>query len=579
MSARVAFPVLYAALRLHLDKGRQWSVVEHLLLYALCGKPRTAAELSVEGNLPRRLVIEVIIRLIRVGWVELVSVRRQVGFRATAAGRNIVMQDTLPAVTRPVSRWASFAIDCLTGKVFRARDLTLYSKRQLKELETSGSVIVLPTPPEMPVRSADEIIRTLLDDDEDYRGSDPYGARPTTRFAIVTVHGESIEGLSARAPKLLKDQILHAANGAQAALPKASPATAPDPVERLGSGPLEIVFDRRDLILGAEPHRKALEDVLSRSRSLIVLHSTFVSANRFRAVLPLLGDAAHRGARIDILWGKANNPEGSNATAVEVARCREMLTDAILQSRIKLHHFSTGSHAKLVLADDGRGRMMGIVGSCNWLSTGFDSYESSVRISDPLMVAEIAGQLADMSDAPYGHWSELTDNLAGIAANLRRAPRPKGHCIKAALVLGADHVAYMRKARDCAERRIVVASHRLGGSAENSILTPARKAAAVHNVDVTLYYGRPSGPISGVDAAGMTLAARDDGIQIRRIHRPRLHAKFLVWDDDHALITSQNWLSADPPDSNPRGEIGVYLSARGIGREVVERTRAAMLEA
>jgi cardiolipin synthase len=63
MTVRIAFPVLFGTLRLHLDKGRQWSVVEHLLLHALCQKPRTAAELAMEGNLPHRLVIEVVVRL------------------------------------------------------------------------------------------------------------------------------------------------------------------------------------------------------------------------------------------------------------------------------------------------------------------------------------------------------------------------------------------------------------------------------------------------------------------------------------------------------------------------------------
>jgi cardiolipin synthase A/B len=578
MSVRVAFPVLFATLRLHLDKGRQWSVVEHLILHALCERTATAAELATEGNLPRRLVIEVVIRLMRAGWVELVGMKDHVAFRATAAGHTVVKRDPLPTVTRPVSRRASFAIDRITGTVFRSRDLTLYTENRLQKLNVSREVIVLPAHADTPMRSPDEIIGTLLDDDEQYRGMDPSGARPVERFAVVTVHGASIEGLSQRAPDSLRNQILRAAGGGPTMARAPSPAVTAGPVAERSSTSLEIVFDRRDLILGAEAHRRVLEEKLRRARSWIVLHSTFVRADRFRVLLPLLGDAARRGARVDILWGKMTDQDGANTTAVEVERRREMLGDDTLRERIRLHRFSTDSHAKLLLADDGKGRMVSIVGSCYWLNSGFESYEVSALLFDPLMVAEVAGQLSTMAASPNGHWSDLTRDLAGHAANLRRAPRPGGRRVQAALVLGADHNAYVCKARDCAERRIVVASHRLGGSAETSVLIPARAAVNAHDIEVTIYYGKASGPIGGNVAAGMTRAAAEEGIQLRRIFQQHLHAKFLVWDDDDAVITSQNWLSADPPERHPQGEIGVYLSGNGIGRDIVDRTRAALGE-
>ena len=42
------------------------------------------------------------------------------------------------------------------------------------------------------------------------------------------------------------------------------------------------------------------------------------------------------------------------------------------------------------------------------------------------------------------------------------------------------------------------------------------------------------------------------------------------------VITSQNWLSSDPPDSAPRQEIGVFLQGRGLADSVVERFQAAL---
>ena len=576
MTVRVAFPVLFATIRVHLDKGRQWSVVEHLLLQALCEKPRSAAELAYDGNLPRRLVIEVVIRLMRAGWVELVAMKEQIGFRGTTLGQNVHRQDALPAITRRISRKASFAIDKISGTIFRSRELTLYNPNRLQKLKLKGDIKVLSAASELPTRSAHEIISLVLDDDEQYRGMDPEGARPVEWFAVVTVHGDTIEGLPSRAPQSLRDSILQAAEGEPASSPPPLPALVTNPVRGLSSEVHEIAFDRRGLILGGGAHYKTLEGTLRHASSWMVLHSTFLSAERFRAVLPHLCDAALRGARIDILWGRSADPDGSNPTAAEVEQCGNMLVDARVRERVRLHAFTTDSHAKLLLSDDGHGQMIGVVGSCNWLYSGFQSYEVSARFTDPLMVAEIASQLSLMAQSPNGHWSELTRDLAGLAANLRRAPRPSGPRTRAALVLGAEHNTYMQLARDSAKQRIVVASHRLGGSADNSILTPARAAVNAHQVDVTLYYGTTSGPVTGIGSAELVRAAGAEGISLRRIFEPRLHAKFLVWDDNNAVITSQNWLSADPPDSSPHSEIGVFLSGAGIGREIVERTRGTL---
>jgi cardiolipin synthase len=576
VAVRVAFPVLFGTLRLHLDKGRQWSVVEHLLLHALCQKPQTAAELAVEGNLPARLVIEVVVRLMHSTWVELVVTGGQIGFRATALGRNVVKQDTLPAVTHRISRKASFAIDRISGAIFRSRDLTLYNPKRLQELKAKDEVTLLPAASEMPLRSADEVITLLLDDDEQYRGMDPDGARLLDWFAVVTVHGDTIEGLPSGAPGTLRDRIQRVANGQPITPLPAKLASVVDRAPGQCGNAIEISFDRRGLIIGGEAHRRTLENTLRRARSWVVLHSTFVRADAFHAVLPLLSDAARRGARIDILWGKADDPDGSNSTAVEVERCRNMLPDGGIRERVKLHSFTTGSHAKLLFADDGRGQFSGVVGSCNWLYSGFEGYDVSAQFTDPLMVAEIARQLSTMADGGRGYWSELTRDLAGHAANLRRAPRPSGRRVHAALVLGAEHNAYMQLARDNAARRIVVASHRLGGSADTSILSPARAAVNAHQVEVTLYYGTASGPVNGIVAAGLVRAADANGIRLRRIFEPRLHAKFLAWDDDYVVVTSQNWLSADPPDDSPLSEVGVFLSGAGIGRDIVERTQSAL---
>jgi hypothetical protein len=56
---------------------------------------------------------------------------------------------------------------------------------------------------------------------------------------------------------------------------------------------------------------------------------------------------------------------------------------------------------------------------------------------------------------------------------------------------------------------------------------------------------------------------------VAREVRATPHAKILAWDDDSAVITSQNWLSADPGYNSPLQEVGIYLIGARIADNVI----------
>ena len=184
--------------------------------------------------------------------------------------------------------------------------------------------------------------------------------------------------------------------------------------------------------------------------------------------------------------------------SAEVAECRkELEKDDVLERHVRLHPFSTQSHAKLLLADDGHGGVVGCLGSCNWLSTGFKSLDVSVRFRDPKVVAEIASYLSQLARTPSGHASILTNDLAGFALNLRQLQGVAEDASKlrtrVTFVTGAQHNSYVRLARDEASVRVVVASHRLSKVGWTSVVVPTAVAADEKGVDVHLYYERLSG--------------------------------------------------------------------------------------
>ena len=67
----VVFPVLRGTRKFLIERGRRWSVIEHLVLDAVSRKPGSAANFAAQSGLPRRVIVEAFIRLMRAGWVEI----------------------------------------------------------------------------------------------------------------------------------------------------------------------------------------------------------------------------------------------------------------------------------------------------------------------------------------------------------------------------------------------------------------------------------------------------------------------------------------------------------------------------
>lgn len=575
MSLRVAIPVYFATVRLHVEKGRHWNAIEHSLLYAVCEGAQSGTDLAQNSNLPVRLVIEVMIRLMRAGWVELEGDSKGFRFRATSAGRVAVSKETLPAITRPLSRTGSFAIERVTGAVFRARDLILYNRYVLSKLREGGDIVELqPQEIDDGIRQ-DDIVKALCDEDEQFKRIEATPSRFSDRFAVVSVVGTAVEGLPPRASDALRQNVLEVAKST--ATSPAAPRHAPIPYAvRDETEELTVKFHPDGFVVGGREHLAVLTAILKRARQRILIHSTFVDAEKFRSILPLLHDAAKRGVKIDLLWGKGNAKDGTNSTDTIVEACRRLIAGDDVRERITIHGFSTRSHAKLIVADDGKGRFSAVVGSCNWLSTDFAGIEVSVRLEDPTIVGAIVSILCRMGSGPQVAWTALSSELAILAHNLKQSKEAvSGISVVARVLWGGAHGTTVLRARDEAKRRIVITSHRFSQNAETLVLIPARAALQTRDLEVKLYYGMLDGEQAGAVAKRLEERAAQGGVRFQQILEPRLHAKVLAWDDDSVIVTSQNWLSADPPDDDQFGEVGVYLKGGGMGAELIGRLAIA----
>jgi phosphatidylserine/phosphatidylglycerophosphate/cardiolipin synthase-like enzyme len=576
---KVAVPVLQGRRKFHFDKGRPWTLFEHILLHEIERGPTTVSTLASRADVPPRIVIEALIRLMRAAWVEMTQHASGVQFQITPEGRVAKEYDQLPTAPRRMSRNMTFVVDQITGTVFRSRELPFLHKHIVEERSLRETVVWMERPEAKLAEGTRPLVDALFQDDEKFVAMDPYGDRLADRWALVSVRDGQPEGLSPRAPGHLIGEILKAAKSAKAG-PGATQSTSyeatqqDDPLASIGWPARSVTFSSADLVVGGEEHETALRLALSKAKHRIIIHSTFIAEDRFNALLPQLTSALSAGARIDVLWGQDKEAVGRRSTMGVVQRLRASLDQGKLD-RLTVHPFSTGSHAKVLVTDEGHPeKLVAVVGSCNWLYSGFKSFEVSARLRDPHIVADVIDQIAELSRGGSGHWTSLTTELTALATSLRGAPT-KASKTTASIVIGSRHAELIREARDEAQKRIVVASHKFAGAAKNLILAPMFAAAAASNVDTRIFYGEGSGAISGVKVAELTIDAGKLGTTVRPILRPTLHAKFLAWDDDTVVVTSQNWLSADTVDDNPRQEIGICIRSPGIARILIERFEAA----
>jgi cardiolipin synthase len=495
----VAIPVLFGKRRFYLDKGRSWSVVEHLILAALSSEPQTAAKLAVDTQLPRRLIVEAIIRLMRAGWIEFSEEVVGIVFRANEAGKSVADRDELPSEPKRIARVMSFIIDRVTGTVFRRRELPFFEKHVL-EKRAKQERIVWVEPREIDIKDqVHGLVSTLFDQDERFVSMEHSGDRLVDRFVLFSARNGKAEGLPVRAPAELAIIVQRAAEnapptseGATVSSYRLPPITAES--DEVRTAPRSIAFSSDDLILDADQHRDLFNQVIKNCRHQLIVHSTFISEDRFNHVKPLLHAAIQRGVLVHVLWGEDDDRTQMSATRRSVGRLREQIASAGLENDLQIHPFSTRSHAKLIVADTGRSNShLAVVGSCNWFVTDFGSFEASMRIRDPLLVADVVDQFAELSRGLDGHWTDATNYFARLGSDIRRETAPSGARAEANLVLGPDHAAYVRQARDTAERRLFVTSHRLGAAGRPAVVLPAVAAATARDIECKIFLAFPQG--------------------------------------------------------------------------------------
>lgn len=577
-TVKIAVPVLRGKLSVLLDKGRPWSLIEHLILECLSQRAFSAAELAARGQIPRRVVIESIIRLMRAGWVQLSRHEKAMSFAATETGREVAFSPELPNFPKRVRKPISFIVDQVVGQVFRNREWFVETEGVIRE-RTKNDHLVWIRPENEGLRIDPGVFAaTLLEYDE--KLIDAASAGVSRRYALLTVRDGVVEGLPERDLPELHRIVLEAARSAPTSdQPEQKLFSVPGIVTASGATETEdrrIHFDLQDLILDGDAHKKAIIKIFEDADSIVYIHSTFIGKDNFMALFPHMETAMKRGVRIHILWGQNDDPDELISTKKAISEIREDERVRNASGSLTIHPFSTKSHAKLIVADSRNdGKYLAFVGSCNWLSSGFHSYEASVCLRDPHIVADVVDKFARLVSPENGVWSDLDTEFVNLSRLLRKQPPADSSNAVARLVVGPRHGDYILRARDETTSRVFLTSHRLGPTANPSVLVAIGALAEKGGKLAEMFFGRPTGAVKGREKCQAIGDAAVSGVALVPVSSPRLHAKILAWDDRSALVTSLNWLSGDPVDEVDIKELGVYIESDGVASAIIEHFKQA----
>lgn len=571
MSVLIAIPVFRIACKVGIDRGRVWSVVDELILWAITRQSKSINALAESADLPPQMIIASIARLMRFRLVEITVSEGSIAFRASPFGfKSVSSGNPLPFYPKRISRRVSFVIDWATGDFFPSRQVRLMTPYKIEEARRAGEEVrVVSVDGGGPSMSHDANLNRLSDIAA--RGWDEQVALVDGRtaimrddeFMVLRVIDGVPQGLPETAGPNLARLVAHAA-----ALPAgttAVPVSYAGPQDNFASEPTvhRCDFSPDDLVIGGSAQGQCLERLLAGAHRRVILHSTFLDVARFSAIIEPIRAACARGVTFDLLWGAEKDEETEQRNAVQASQIARLIReDRDLRGRFTVHMRTTGSHAKLVLVDTAEDGWTAAVGSCNWLSSPFQAVELTVMLRDQRAVAEVAVALQNMVGR-RGLADSLATEMAITARDLRRTPSQGGPA-ELSLVTGDTHDRLMRVASGSARQRFVVGSNLLGSTARPGALMQGEVAASRGGVRATVIYTKPTGPLKNRHTRVLAEEAKSNGLSLVRTKKIPLHGKFVAWDADNVVITSLNWASASADPDFPWADIGVHVRLDGV---------------
>ncbi len=266
----------------------------------------------------------------------------------------------------------------------------------------------------------------------------------------------------------------------------------------------------------------------------------------------------------------------SQSNAAQAAQIAALVREnPNLHRRFTVHMRTTGSHAKLIMADTPEDGWIAAIGSCNWLSSPFNAVELTAVLRNQHVVADVAVAIQNLVGR-RGFADAVANEMGITARDLRRAAPASGDA-NVTVVVGDAHDRLIRAASGAAKTLFVVGSNMLGSTARPGAIMQGETAAR-QGLRPMVVYTKPTGPLKNRHTRALAEEAAQNGVSLIRTKKIPLHAKFVAWDADDLVVTSLNWASASADHDFPWGDIGVHIHAPNLAADVIARLRKILPE-
>lgn len=556
-----------------------WSPVEEMILLSLDRSPGTINDVSQTLKIPRQVVGSTVARLMQFGLVE-VRLSPQPVLATSSVGHDFIRTGrALPERTTDREIGVSVVYEKVGLSVFRTKDVDTIP---VTKLPAKGSIIRFPEgePPETQhsmMQRVNEFMVGMLRPGEWLRGVQANSSFLEARFLVLDLDEVGAGVL----PQGASDRLVDALKGTikTGVLPK---TTTPLPERQVS---IETRFEADQLVVGAEQHLQRFEQVVGAAKSNVFVLSTFVASqsdekgrDRRERIVRALEDACKRGVRCHLFFGTSVD-RAKHAAAMQELYLR---LSAVRQTRgyLLVQRDTVDSHAKFVVADDGHDGAVVLMGSCNWLHSPFSAVEVSAEFTEANAVAVGLDLLREIV-SKLSSANRTVETLLFMASELRRQRSTlsnledaKAPAATLTILYAADHERLLRVAAHEAQQRFVCCTNKVGANMVPALFDPA-EVAGRRLGDVRIYYSRRSGPVK----RGHVTKHRErlHGIvDLTGVPEPQLHAKFLIWDTDHVVVSSLNWGSQSGLEDNPLDEIGLYLDGPDLATSLLEKFEAEL---
>lgn len=606
----VAFPFKYSRAKFCIRKLSDWGVIDYIFLKELSFKNYSLQELCSYSNLEKQIVVQILIPMMKMGWIELLTNNSDFYFVITELGKAACQENKLPDKEEEYERNRDFLIDfnnnyygiqklrLIPEVVVRVNELRKtqnnFIKFEISESEVYPNYNLM----YKAVEFNNEKIITILDDFH-------YGINDI-KYILFDIHYDRNkkqiffhdEELVSKFSKEVKDAISQI-NFSEIKNKKSIKTKYHLTQFNFNSDyKFEIDNNSLEMVLGAKAHQDSVVNLIKESDEYLIIHSTFIGRwciknknNEYTNVFNELKLALKRNVNIYILWGKDepdefdDNFEKSKLEILDIEDLlnefnNECIKEGILNT-INFNNFSkTGSHTKFIISKSSKEAKL-FFSSCNFLYTEYLRFESALLITDNNFIKNFLCIAADISSGKDLHSGSVRNDFIQFSKEIPDNIILSTDKIKVNLVLKYQHYDYIDLAKKTCRNRLYILSDKLNDVASRPI------ADALKNSSFKKYafFSQRSENFTPEMEKIFTQNLLKPPINISlKLHYPKNHletgraskknhSKVLAWDNNHILITSLNWLSSNASKTSSSTDIyhemGIYVEQRDIAKKFI----------